>query len=69
MKHPPQSLTNAFPNRNLLVMKQVAIDLLRLATEDSLRLMGELFGVSESTVSKVVWRLVHALNARGDHLI
>jgi hypothetical protein len=58
---PPSGLKN-LPNRTLLVQRQIAIAFRRLCTGDSLFGVGELFGVSASTVSKCTWKFIKAVN-------
>ncbi|KAL3680857.1 hypothetical protein R1sor_023813 [Riccia sorocarpa] len=53
--------------RVITVEKQVAIALRRLASGDSLTTLGELFGVGESTVSKVIWKFVNSMEKRARH--
>jgi hypothetical protein len=65
-RNPPQPLLSV-PNRKLEVTRQVAIALRRLATGDDMTTIGELFGVSNSTVSRVMRRFIKSLLSRGRH--
>jgi hypothetical protein len=58
---PPRSLARAIPTRLLSVVKQLAVTLYKLGHGVSNFGVGELFGVEESTVSDVVWRVSQAL--------
>jgi hypothetical protein len=58
---PPPGLVT-LQNQKLLVQRQVAIALRRICSGDSLLSIGELFGVSESTVSKSTWKFIKAFN-------
>lgn len=57
VRHTPPSLQR-LPNWKLQIDTQVAIALRRLASGDTLKSIGELFGVAESTRSKIVRRFV-----------
>lgn len=65
---PPDGLCT-LPNRQLLVQRQVAIAIRRLSTGDQVLGIGELLGVSASTVSKCTWKFVRAMNSKFAHLI
>ena len=64
--HPPMGLGN-LPNRYLGVRKQVALALRRLATGDGMLVVGEMFGVSETTGQRVCRRFTKAIVCRGHH--
>jgi hypothetical protein len=67
-KHPPAGL-RSIPGREMGVQKIVAVALRRLATGDSLVVIGDMFGIAESTASRVVWSFVKALcKKRQNHL-
>jgi hypothetical protein len=58
---PPRSLARAIPTRHLTVVKQLAVTLYKLGHGVSNFGVGELFGLGESTVSDVIWRVLQAL--------
>lgn len=66
ISRPPSGLIN-IEGRLLSVEKQVAIALRRLASGESQVSVGLSFGVGQSTVSKVTWRFIEALEKRGNH--
>lgn len=45
----------------------VAIALRRLSSGESLQIIGDLFGLNQSTVSQVTWRFVESMEERGLH--
>jgi hypothetical protein len=61
MRTPPASLARALPTRLLTVIKQIAVGLFKLGHGGSNFGVGELFGVGDSTVSDVVWRVAQAI--------
>lgn len=46
---------------------QVAVALRRLSSGDSLSIVGDSFGMNQSTVSQLTWRFVEAMEERGLH--
>ncbi|XWS75009.1 hypothetical protein CRYUN_Cryun01aG0048200 [Craigia yunnanensis] len=46
---------------------QVAVALRRLSSGESLSIIGDAFGMNQSTVSQVTWRFVEAMEERGLH--
>lgn len=68
MTDPPPSL-RILPNRLLVVQRQVALALRRLAIGDTFLTLGELFGVSKSSVVKVTWKFISSLRLRAAHVI
>nr|PNR35056.1 hypothetical protein PHYPA_022955 [Physcomitrium patens] len=56
----PPCLINIL-NHNLEVSLKVAIALLKLASGESMRMIGEMFGIFDSIVSKVVRRFLKSL--------
>ncbi|GAV76063.1 DDE_4 domain-containing protein, partial [Cephalotus follicularis] len=46
---------------------QIAVALRRLSSGESLSIIGESFGMNQSTVSHVTWRFVEAMEERGLH--
>ncbi|CAL9023690.1 unnamed protein product [Prunus brigantina] len=63
VSRPPSGLINV-EGRLLSVEKQVAIALRRLASGESQVSVGAAFGVGQSTVSEVTWRVIEALEER-----
>ncbi|KAE8717999.1 hypothetical protein F3Y22_tig00110020pilonHSYRG00423 [Hibiscus syriacus] len=53
--------------RPLSLNDQVAVALRRLSSGESLSIIGDTFGMNQSTVSQITWRFVEAMEARGLH--
>jgi hypothetical protein len=51
------------------VRRQVAIALKRLSTGDHSLIIGEMFGLSVTSVSRITWQFTQAFNKRGRRLI
>jgi hypothetical protein len=60
---PPPSLAGAIPTRLISVTKQMAVALYKLGHGSSNFTVAELFGMGESTVSDVLWRVCQAIVA------
>jgi hypothetical protein len=65
-RNPPLGLQNV-PNRKLEVIRRVALAIRRLATGDSLRKIGEMFGVVDNTASKVVSNFINSIILHNCH--
>jgi hypothetical protein len=61
IRTPPGSLARAIPTRLLSVTKQIAVGLFKPGHGGSNFGVGELFGIGDSTVSDVVWRVAQAI--------
>lgn len=61
IRSPPDSLARALPTRFISVTKQIAVGLYKLGHGGSNFGVGELFGIGDSTVSDVVWRVAKAV--------
>ncbi|GAB2282336.1 Basic amino-acid permease [Dionaea muscipula] len=66
ISRPPSGLIN-IEGRLLSVEKQVAIALRRLASGESQVSVGASFGVGQSTVSQVTWRVIESLEEHAKH--
>lgn len=55
----------ALNGKHLCVNDQVAVALRRLSSGDSLSIIGDSFGVNQSTVSQVTWKFVESMEERG----
>ncbi|XVF83602.1 hypothetical protein PTKIN_Ptkin16aG0502600 [Pterospermum kingtungense] len=61
---------SSFSDQNgkpLSLNDQVAVALRRLSSGESLSIIGDTFGMNQSTVSQVTWRFVEAMEERGLH--
>ena len=68
MQHnPPPSLGQGICGRKLEVNKQIVISLHRLATSDTILSISELFGVSPTTVLRIVKRFIMTMLLREKH--
>lgn len=70
--NPPEQapeLLRILPNRKLVVMRQMALVLRRVAIGTIFLTLAELFGVSKSTTLKICWKFSCALRMRAAHVI
>jgi hypothetical protein len=69
VRNPPYAFEVGIRGRKLDVAKQVGISLRRLATSDTILTIGELFGVSITTVSRTIRRFINAMMLRASYFI
>eukprot|EP01018_Ginkgo_biloba_P016062 Gb_24521 [translate_table: standard] len=65
----PISFAMSIKSRVLLVEKQVAIAILRLANRMTMFTISKLFGYGKSTMIKVIKKFIFSLNKQADNLI
>ncbi|GMI80688.1 Harbinger family of plant transposase 1 [Hibiscus trionum] len=62
-----QSSYTDINGKPLSLNDQVAVALRRLSSGESLSIIGDTFGMNQSTVSQITWRFVEAMEERGLH--
>ncbi|XWS66036.1 hypothetical protein CRYUN_Cryun05aG0165700 [Craigia yunnanensis] len=62
-----QSSFSDINGKPLSLNDQVAVALRRLSSGESLSIIGDTFGMNQSTVSQITWRFVEAMEERGLH--